>query len=117
MYEAKLDPVFGLLIFMVLDLVVLVLALFYASVLGSWQWVAHTIAILLLLASPILLDELTIPKIAANEAPGPGDGVFLVPLLGELVFIGAVYASFFIVKFFRIFERRIQRANAKLRDA
>ena len=110
-YPTLMEPEKGSLFVMALNVLILGLAFFAAAKFGKFSWLFHVLAFLSILASPILLAFLVLPEIPPEEAPGPGDGFILMPLLGEVVLLGALYLVYFIVKSFQFLVARNQKAK------
>lgn len=65
---------------------------------GRYGWVAHVIAILWILSSPLQMVYLAGPVIPPDEEPGPGDGLILLPILLESLGLLSMYALFVLTK-------------------
>jgi hypothetical protein len=111
-YGVVLDPVIGLFGFIALDVAVPFGAMLYSSKLGTWKWPAHVGAFLFVLASPILYFILTTPTLPPDEAPGPGDGILVMPLLGVAAISGLLYLMFFLFTILGWVQEHFQTAKA-----
>ena len=62
-----------------------------AGRMGRFRLLPHLVACAWLIGSPFLFAVLVLPKIADDEAPGPGDGLILLPILLFAVLMLAGY--------------------------
>jgi hypothetical protein len=88
-----LDSGLGLFIVMGLNAAFVILALYYFRNFNWKSLLVHCGVLMFLLASPFIVCDLTIPPLALGEAAGPGDGIILLPVLGELLILLGIYVA------------------------
>lgn len=95
-----------------LDVLLPLLMFYFASRIGKFVWSLHGLATMFLLVSPIILLYLVTPQIGPDEAPGPGDGMIALPLLGLLLLELPIYFNTLVVIAIRKFLMKSRSARA-----
>lgn len=80
-FPTILPPDFGMFLGVALNIVVAPLAMFTARKLQRFRWLPHIVACVWLVFSPLLFAFLLLPRMQADEVPGPGYGFIVLPVL------------------------------------
>ncbi|MGZ9720286.1 hypothetical protein [Rhizobium miluonense] len=93
-YPTLLPPLIALPLILVLNILVPIAAFRRARAAERRKWLPHTLAFFWVLVSVYTFYLVGMPKLAADEEPGPGDGFLLLPVLLEtaVITIGYLFA-------------------------
>ncbi|MBB2793948.1 UNVERIFIED_ORG: hypothetical protein GGD58_002812 [Rhizobium pisi] len=90
-YPTILPEFLALSIVFVSNVLIPVSAIVITRMLRRHRWAPHASAFLWVFFSPITLALLATPTMAPGEEAGPGDGIILIPVLGEIPIVLVVY--------------------------
>jgi hypothetical protein len=91
-YPTVLPPFIGLALIFVLNILIPISAIVVARMLKRQTWLPHTFAFLWVLFSTLTLAMLVTPAMAPDEEAGPGDGLILLPVMGETLIVLFIYS-------------------------
>jgi hypothetical protein len=98
-YPTTLSPAFGVPLSLVLNFGAPVVAYLFSLRLKRHRWWPHVVVCLWEIISIAISGILLFPKIPSDEAPGPGDGLLLIPTLLSVAVILFGYCIALLWKF------------------
>lgn len=83
-YPTNMPPEFAVALIFVVNIIALGAAFLASINMPRLKWLPHVITFVWLACSPILAAFLALPDISPDESPGSGDGLVLLPVIGEV---------------------------------